>query len=168
MGVGFVSALAFDPWAALKTHHETRPLPNPANSPDPPAPEWLGLGVLAALGGGHPSPSHSHASQPVFPGVPKVWGDGVARLATMPPPSSIPSVRWLAYAATASRLLHKHGVALYSAGWDTVDVFGLHHSAPARNPSGWGLAWLLADKRGRCWMWLLMWWQCGGAWTGCS
>ena len=32
---------------------------------------------------------------------------------------------------------------LHAAGWDGLDLFGLHAAAPAANPPGWGLAWLL-------------------------
>lgn len=46
-------------------------------------------------------------------------------------------------AATSARLLRDHGAALHDAGWDALDLFGLHRRAPAMNPAGWGLAWLL-------------------------
>lgn len=58
-------------------------------------------------------------------------------------PSTIPAPRWAALASTSARLLHTHGAALHSAGWGTLDVWGLHPTAPVTNPPGWGLAWLL-------------------------
>ena len=63
----------------------------------------------------------------------------------MPPPATIPDARWTAYAATAARLLREHGAALHRAGWDDLALFGLHAIAPAANPTGWGLAWLLGE-----------------------
>ena len=77
--------------------------------------------------------------------VPPEWRQGIARLATMPPPATIPDARWTAYAATATRLLREHGAALHRAGWDELALFGLHAAAPAANPTGWGLAWLLGE-----------------------
>lgn len=40
-------------------------------------------------------------------------------------------------------LWKRTGVALYAAGGDDLDLFGLHGAAPVTNPSGWGVAWLL-------------------------
>lgn len=51
--------------------------------------------------------------------------------------------RWAALAATSTRLLQTHGAELHRAGWDALDLFGLHATAPATNSPGWGLAWLL-------------------------
>jgi len=80
-----------------------------------------------------------------LPGVPGNWCDGVALLATRPAPDGITPRRWAVLAATAARLLHSHGTALHSGGWDALAVFGLHADAPAANPSGMGLAWLLGE-----------------------
>lgn len=82
------------------------------------------------------------ASLPL-PGVPPAWCAGVALLATLPPPDAIEPRRWAALAATSARLLREHGAELHGAGWDALDLFGLHQRAPATNPPGWGLAWLL-------------------------
>lgn len=78
-------------------------------------------------------------------GVPPEWCDGVALLATMPAPIAIPSRRWAVLAATSARLLRDHGATLHGATWDALDLFGLHQYAPATNPPGWGLAWLLGE-----------------------
>lgn len=83
---------------------------------------------------------------PTLPGVPPCWCEGIGKLATMPPPASIPSPRWVAFKATAARLLHGHGAELHAAGWAGLDVWGLHATAPVTNPAGWGLAWLLCTS----------------------
>jgi len=44
---------------------------------------------------------------------------------------------------TSTHLLQNHGAELHRADWDALDLFGLHATAPATNPPGWGLAWLL-------------------------
>ncbi len=79
----------------------------------------------------------------MVPGVPAAWCKGVASLAAATPPSGITSARWAALAATSTHLLQSHGAELHRAGWDALDLFGLHATAPATNPPGWGLAWLL-------------------------
>ncbi len=79
----------------------------------------------------------------MLPGVRPDWCDGVARLATMPVPLAIHPPRWTAFVSTSARLLHSHGAALHEAGWGTVEVWGLHPTAPGANPPGWGPAWLL-------------------------
>lgn len=78
-----------------------------------------------------------------LPGVPPAWCAGVALLATLPPPDAIEPRRWAALAASSARLLREHGAELHRAGWDALDLFGLHRHAPVTNPPGWGLAWLL-------------------------
>lgn len=80
-----------------------------------------------------------------FPGVPAAWCEGVVGLAALAAPDTITPVRWAALAATSTRLLRDHGAALHAAGWDALDLFGLHATAPATNPPGWGLAWLLGS-----------------------
>lgn len=80
-----------------------------------------------------------------LPGVPLEWCDGVARLANMTAPDAIIPARWAVLAATSARLLRDNGAELHGAGWDALDVFGLHATAPTTNPSGWGLAWLLTE-----------------------
>ena len=81
-----------------------------------------------------------------LPGVPPVWCEGVARLAAMPAPSFIAPARWAAFAAASARLLQQHGAELCAAGWDALDLFGLHGRAPTEHPAGWGLAWLLGHS----------------------
>lgn len=84
-------------------------------------------------------------SAPSLPGVPSEWRRGVALLANLPAPTSIPARRWAILAATSARLMRDHGAALHAAGWDALDLFGLDLTAPATNPPGWGLAWLLSE-----------------------
>lgn len=78
-----------------------------------------------------------------LPSVPPEWTEGVALLAIRPAPDGITAPRWRVLQAAAARLLRDHAAALHAAGWDALDLFGLHADAPAANPSGWGLAWLL-------------------------
>lgn len=88
-------------------------------------------------GGGDPSPA--------LPGVPLDWSEGVGSLASRPAPPTIAPRRWAVLAATSARLLRDHGAALHAAHWDTIALFGLHPDAPATNPAGWGVAWLLGE-----------------------
>ena len=79
----------------------------------------------------------------VVAGVPLEWHEGVELLADRPAPEGIPLARWRVFRFNAARLVEAHGVALHAAGWDGLDLFGLHGAAPVTNPSGWGVAWLL-------------------------
>ena len=79
------------------------------------------------------------------PDGPAAWLEGVALLATMRPPCAIPTPRWIILVATSARLLRDHGAELHRAGWDVLDLFGLHWLAPVTNPAGWGLAWLIGN-----------------------
>lgn len=78
--------------------------------------------------------------------IPVVWCEGVAKLEAMGVPSGIALHRWRIFQAGAARLLRDHGAALHAAGWDTLDLFGLHSLAPTTNAAGMGLAWLLGDS----------------------
>lgn len=78
-----------------------------------------------------------------WPGVPLAWGEGVALLAARPAPEGVTPPRWRMFQATAARLLRNHGAVLHAAGWTDIDLFGLHATAPAANPPGWGLTWLM-------------------------
>jgi len=138
-----MSALAFDPWAALEAHRQTVPPPNPPNAPNRGRPNAAGLGGLGGLGGGCILQAHVQPDWAAAPGVPPNWCEGVALLAAMPAPDVIPPDRWASLAAAAHRLLRNHGAELHVAGWDALDLFGLHATAPATNPAGWGLAWLI-------------------------
>ncbi len=93
---------------------------------------------------GAPAPDTLHPV--VIPAdVPAAWCDGVAQMDGMTTPDGIIPARWATLAATSVRLLRDHGAALHRAGWDALDLFGLHQYAPATNPAGWGLAWLLGE-----------------------
>ena len=72
-----------------------------------------------------------------------IWCEGVTRLAIRWAQPIIAPAGSAALAATSTRLLRDHGAALHGAGWDALDLFGLHRHAPATNPPGWSLAWLL-------------------------
>ena len=120
-----------------------------AAGPPPPAVLTLarahrdGIAALLRCQTHEPTPAISPTAAP--PGVPRTWYEGVALLATRPAPLAIPPARWTVYAATAARLLREQGAALHRAGWDELALFGLHAAAPAANPTGWGLAWLLGE-----------------------
>jgi len=92
-----------------------------------------------------PSPQAPVPSLSDIPGVPRAWCEGVALLATLQAPPTIPPRRWAVLAATSSRLQRDHGAALHATGWDALDLFGLDATAPATNPAGWSLAWLLGE-----------------------
>lgn len=81
-------------------------------------------------------------------GVPLEWCVGIARMSRVPPPAllmhAVHRSRWDLYQADCARVLQQHAAVLHALGWDALDLFGLHSAAPAANPSGWGLAWLLA------------------------
>jgi hypothetical protein len=51
MGAGAMSALTFDPWAALDLNRRTCSAPNPTNPPNPPRLPDAKLDELGALGG---------------------------------------------------------------------------------------------------------------------
>ena len=80
------------------------------------------------------------------PDMPLDWCEGVALLATMPPPHAIPPPRWAALAATSASLLRDHGAELHRIAWDVLDVFGLHYRAPAVRSDCMGVAWLLSGR----------------------
>lgn len=95
--------------------------------------------------GSAPVPDAPPPAAPTLPGVPPDWCEGVALLATRPAPLTIPPRRWTILAATSARLLQDHGATLHRAGWDVLDVWGLHALAPTTHPPGWRLAWLLGE-----------------------
>lgn len=135
------------------------------HSAAPPPPDVLALarmhrdGIAALLRQGAalpraadpmpPMPPTVFAPPPIsalrLPGVPAAWCGGVTRLATMQAPDSIALPRWHGFRADAARLLRDHGAALHAAEWDALTLFGLHPTAPATYPPGWGLAWLLGE-----------------------
>ena len=99
----------------------------------------------------HPTPARAAVPPRVLPPpapapVPDDWAQGVAKLATMPGPATIESLRWSAFVGMATRLLHDHGPELHAAGWTSLDLFGLHGLAPVTYGPGWGLAWLLGAR----------------------
>lgn len=123
----------------------------------PPPPEVLALarahrdGIAALLLGSEAANPASPAeiaprppaAPPMLPGVPLAWCEGVALLAVLPAPDCIALPRWRTFRADAGRLLRDHGAELHRHGWDSLDLFGLHRTAPAAHPPGWSLSWLL-------------------------
>ena len=99
-----------------------------------------------AHGGGDHFADHSENPSTTLPGVPPEWCEGVRLLASRPAPQTIPPRRWAALAAACDSLLRDHGAALHGAGWEALDLFGLDAVAPATNPPGWSLAWLLGER----------------------
>ena len=81
------------------------------------------------------------------PGVAAEWTDGLALLGRKPAPDSVLPDRWHLFVADVTWIVHQHGLELHRAGWDTLDLFGLHPSVPHARPDCMGLAWLLG---GRC------------------
>ena len=96
-------------------------------------------------GGGDHFADYSENPSTTLAGVPPEWCEGVRLLASRPAPQTIPPRRWAALAATSTQMLRDHGAALHAARWDGISLFGLHPTAPATNPPGWGLAWLLGE-----------------------
>ncbi len=117
------------------------------NAAQPPPPEVLALarahrdGIAVLLA--ERAQQAARAGLQTVPGVPPDWTVGVALLAKRPAPDGIAPRRWAALSGTAARLLQDHGAELHTAGWDTLDLFGLSATAPASNPPGWGLVWVL-------------------------
>lgn len=159
-----MSAIAFDPWAALQAHQETVAAAKVAKPANLPPGRLAQLAALAGLAGTSPPTSAPVAVSLVtacgttavlYPWTPRShsaerdlsllshWRAGVERLVALPCPSPIEAGRWSALGTTALRLLSQHGQTLHGAGWGTLDLYGLHQHAPATFPPGWGLAWLL-------------------------
>lgn len=67
---------------------------------------------------------------------------GVVYLAATSPSDSIAPADGQPWPRPRPNLLRSHGPELYRAGWDALDLFGLHRHAPVTSPAGWGLAWL--------------------------
>ena len=138
--------------AAVRSYRRV-PTPKPPRSPRRKPPSTGGRTARAGLG--------EAPAMPTLPGVPPDWCEGVALLTARPAPPTILPRRWAALAVTSARMLRNHGAALHGAGWDALELFGLHSTAPMTHPPGWGLAWLLGehgeildlapDVIGMCW-----------------
>ncbi len=79
--------------------------------------------------------------------MPLDWCEGVTRLAMAPPLTSIAPDRWRLFHTDAVRVLHQHGAELHTAGWDALDLFGLHPVASATRLDCMRLAMLLDSRR---------------------
>ena len=82
-----------------------------------------------------------------LPGVPDEWWIGVALIRSGSAPSGISADRWLRFGRSCERLMVEQGAALQAAGWDGLDLFGLHAHAPDTRPDCWGLGWLVRELR---------------------
>lgn len=103
----------------------------------------VAIGTTGATGIGVETPKRAEAVPLAAAlGTPAKWASGVAQLAITPPPTGITPARWGVFQADAIRLLAEHGSALADAGWDALDVFGLHRWAPFTRYDAAGLAWL--------------------------
>ena len=63
-------------------------------------------------------------------GVPRVWADAVARLCVMPRPASIPENNLRQLVDDAVCFVECHGTEATTAGWTTLDMFGVDASRP--------------------------------------
>ena len=135
------SAAALAAVRAYRRAPSPEPPRAPRRKPDAPPNRPRARGCLQG-------PDTTPLAAPPLPDVPLDWREGVALLAGRPAPDGIAPPRWRAFQATAARLLRDHGPELHAAGWDALDLFGLYAIAPAANPPGWGLAWLLGERGG--------------------
>lgn len=90
--------------------------------------------------------ARSERSEQAVPKAPVAWSVGISHLLDTSSPSSVDPHRWARFRADAERVLIHHGTELHAAGWDTLDVFGLHAVAPEHRPDAAGLAWLLRGR----------------------
>lgn len=81
----------------------------------------------------------------VVPAVPDEWCKGVALICDRPAVAGIGAQRWDSFGRSCRRLLIEKGATLHAAGWDSLDLFGLHPTVPEAAPDCWGVAWLLRD-----------------------
>jgi hypothetical protein len=87
------------------------------------------------------------AAVPDVPGTPPDWRAGVTKLRSMSPQAGIDPHRWGRYQHDALRLLCEQGAELHAAGWDGLELFGLHRIAPDRRTDAMGVAWLMRERR---------------------
>ena len=146
MGADTLNAFSFDPWAALELRRRGHPpakAPNPANLSRQDGP---GLGGLAGLAGVPPSvvklqggglrtmPAMPTPTVAPIPAALVPWHDGAIRLQATSPPAGFSKARWMRAGLNAARLVENNGAALQAAGWDTLDLFGVHRFVPGTRP----------------------------------
>ena len=78
-------------------------------------------------------------------GIPDEWAEGLARICVMRRPSDINPCRWQAVVDAAELFSDKWAVKAASFGWTTVQVFGIHRTAPTKQVDSIGLLFALAD-----------------------
>lgn len=61
-------------------------------------------------------------------------------------PDRIMPARRVGLAGASAYSVREHRAALLAAGWDGLDVFGLHPFVPTARPDCMGLAWLLDGR----------------------
>lgn len=76
--------------------------------------------------------------------VPREWAEGFATLQTAQPPVSISEARWQQIIDDAGRFLDGWATKASALEWTTLDVFGVHPSAPEARHDGKGLVLLIA------------------------
>jgi hypothetical protein len=81
------------------------------------------------------------------PGIPTQWGEGVARLTTMPPPRTYPAHAWQQLIVDAERFLEEWAPQAAALGWPGWELFGCHRRAPWGRIQGMGLALMLHGDR---------------------
>jgi hypothetical protein len=74
---------------------------------------------------------------------PLEWTEGVAQLATMPPPRDWPPARWPVLIATAETFLEHWAGQAHRLAWQTWELFGCHRARPWGATHGMGLVLLL-------------------------
>jgi hypothetical protein len=77
------------------------------------------------------------------PGVPAAWLEGVARLASMPPPHPYPAHAWQQLIVDAECFLDDWAPQAAALGWPDWELFGCHRRAPWGRIQGMGLVLLL-------------------------
>ena len=75
--------------------------------------------------------------------TPAEWTEGVAQLATMPPPRDWPPARWPVLVAGAQAFLERWAGQAHRLGWQTWELFGCHRCKPWGAIHGIGLVLLL-------------------------
>ncbi len=79
-------------------------------------------------------------------GVPKAWVQGVADLMVMPPHPAWPAEGWKTLQEDALRFLQEWAGQAHRLGWGSLDLFGVHPTAPAVRVDCMGLVPLLKGR----------------------
>ena len=79
-------------------------------------------------------------------GVPEAWVQGVGDLMVMPPHSAWSDENWKTLQEGALRFLREWAAQAHRLGWDALDLFGVHPTAPAARFNYMGLVPLLKGR----------------------